>query len=68
MALPTLQVLLPKFRYGAVVVTDNTIGAAEGYKEFLAYIHSPANSFVNATLPFNKGLEVSVYLPKNRAA
>lgn len=64
MALPTLKVVQPKFRYGAVVVTDNTIGAADRYEELLAYIRDPESGFMNATLPFNKGLEVSVYLPK----
>ncbi|KAF7588580.1 hypothetical protein BBP40_005499 [Aspergillus hancockii] len=64
MALPTLQLVLPKMRYGAVVVTDNTIGAAERYKELLEYIRDPESGFVNSTLPFSRGLEVSVYLPK----
>lgn len=66
MALPTLQVIQPKLRYGAVVVTDNTIGAVELYKDLLAYIRDPASDFINATLPFHKGLEVSVYLPKTK--
>lgn len=66
MALPTLQVVQPKLRYGAVVVTDNTIGAIELYKDLLAYIRDPDSDFINATLPFHKGLEVSVYLPKTK--
>lgn len=63
MALPTLKLVQPKMRHGAVVITDNTIGAAEGYKEFLAYIRSPESGFINLTMPYNQGLEMSVYLP-----
>lgn len=50
-------------RYGAVVVADNTIAAAEKYKELLDFMRDPGSGFVNMTLPFNNGLEVSTYLP-----
>ena len=63
MALPTLKLILPHMRYGAVVVADNTIAAAEKYKELLDFMRDPGSGFVNMTLPFNNGLEVSTYLP-----
>ncbi|KAJ6440122.1 O-methyltransferase [Purpureocillium lavendulum] len=63
MALPTLKVVQPKMRPGAVVITDNTIGSAPGYKELLNYLRGPESKFINLTLPYHKGLEMSVYLP-----
>ncbi|KIW21094.1 hypothetical protein PV08_01673 [Exophiala spinifera] len=62
-ALPTLKIVEPKMRYGAVVITDNTIGAARGYKDMLEYLRNPESCYINMTLPFSKGLEMSVYLP-----
>lgn len=64
MALPTLKVIQPKMRYGAVVIADNTIGSATKYKELLDYLRAPESDFTNLTLPYNKGLELAVYLPK----
>lgn len=63
-ALPTLKTVLPRMRYGAVVLADNTISGAEGYADFFGFIRDPQNGFTNLTLPFNGGLEMSVYLPK----
>lgn len=63
MALPTLKVVQPKMRPGAVVITDNTIGSAKGYEELLNYLRGPEGKFINLTLPYHKGLEMSVYLP-----
>lgn len=63
MALPTLKLVQPKMRYGAVVIADNTIGAAKGYKDMLEYLRNPESGFINLTLPYTKGLEMSVYLP-----
>lgn len=64
LALPTLKTVLPRLRYGAVVLTDNTISSAEGYADLLAFLRDPQNGFRNLTLPFNGGFEMSVYLPK----
>jgi hypothetical protein len=63
MALPTLKLVQPKLRHGAVVIVDNTIGNA-GYKDLLDYLRAPRSGFSNITLPYSKGLEMSVYLPK----
>ncbi|KAL6410896.1 O-methyltransferase [Ilyonectria robusta] len=63
LALPTLKIVQPKLRYGAVVLTDNTISGAEGYADLLSYLRSPENGFRNMTLPFTNGFEMSVYLP-----
>jgi len=65
MALPTLKIVKPRLRNGAVVVTDNTKMAKPLYKEFLQYIYNPENGFKTLTLPFSGGLELSVYLPES---
>ncbi|CAK7262834.1 hypothetical protein SEPCBS119000_000186 [Sporothrix epigloea] len=65
MALPTLQVVQPKLRRGAVILTDNTKSAAKSYRELLTYLRDPANGFVNVVLPYKGGLEMSIYQPAN---
>ncbi|KAH8890322.1 S-adenosyl-L-methionine-dependent methyltransferase [Thozetella sp. PMI_491] len=65
MALPALQLVLPKLRPGAVVIADNTAAAAKGYAEFLGYIRGLDSPFIASTLPFKGGLELCIYLPKN---
>ena len=64
MALPTLQIVQPKLRHGAIVIADNTVSAAQSYHDYFTYIRDPKNGFINLTLPFKGGLEMSVYLPK----
>ncbi|KAF3925959.1 hypothetical protein ABW20_dc0106643 [Dactylellina cionopaga] len=64
MALPTLKLVQSKLRSGAVIITDNTIGSAMGYKELLDYMRVPDSGFTNLTLPYHKGLEMSVYSPQ----
>ena len=65
MTLPALKLCQPRLRYGAVIIVDNTIGSAKRYKDLLDYLRAPDSGFSNLTVPFNKGLEVSVYLPSN---
>ncbi|EME78452.1 uncharacterized protein MYCFIDRAFT_101640, partial [Pseudocercospora fijiensis CIRAD86] len=61
MALPVLKMLEPKLRNGAMLLTDNTIFAAEGYAEFLSYIKADGSPYTTMTLPFEDGLEWTVY-------
>ncbi|KAK1147347.1 hypothetical protein N8T08_001424 [Aspergillus melleus] len=65
LALPTLKTVLPRFRPGAVVLTDNTISGAKGYADLLAFLRTPENGFQNMTLPFTNGFEMSVYMPRS---
>ncbi len=65
MALPTLKVVLPALRRGAIVLTDNTTSAAKPYRELLTFLRDPANGFVNVTMPYGGGFEMSVYQPAN---
>lgn len=64
LALPTLKLIQPRMRPGSVVLADNTIMAAEGYKDFLAYMQAPENGFQHARLPFDNGFEMCVYMPQ----
>lgn len=64
MALPTLRLVQPRMRRGAVVVADNTIKYAEGYRALLNYLRDPSGSFISVTLPYNNGLEMSIYSPR----
>ncbi|KAF2491492.1 hypothetical protein BU16DRAFT_621048 [Lophium mytilinum] len=66
LALPTLKTVLPKLRYGAVVLADNTISGAKGYADLLAFLRAPENGFQNTTLPYTNGFEMSVYLPRTK--
>jgi len=63
MTLPALKLVQPSLRYGAIVIVDNTIDSAARYKDLLAYMRAPGSGFLNLTLPYNKGLELSVYVP-----
>lgn len=64
MALPTLKLIQPKMRHGAVVLADNTAKNPTSYKELLEYLRAPESRFSNLTLPYTNGLEMSVYLPR----
>jgi len=48
---------------GAVVIVDNTISSASRYKDLLEYLRASGSGFTNLTLPYTKGLEMSVYMP-----
>jgi hypothetical protein len=63
MALPTLKIVQPRLKKGAVVLADNTKMARALYGEYLDYIHDPANGFKTTEVPYSGGLQMSVYLP-----
>lgn len=64
LALPTLKLVQPKLRPGAVVIVDNTISGEERYKDLLQHLRDPESGFSNLTVPYHNGLDVSVYHPK----
>lgn len=64
LALPTLKIVQPRLKRGAVVLTDNTVMAKSLYEELIDYMRDPNNGFKRMTVPFSGGLELSVYLPK----
>lgn len=63
MALPTLKIVQPRLKKGAIVLADNTSMSRPLYKEYLDYIHDPANGFKTTEVPYSGGLQMSVYLP-----
>jgi predicted O-methyltransferase YrrM len=65
MALPTLEIMRPRLRKGAIVLADNTVMAKPLYREFLNYVNDGANGFKTTTLPYSGGLLMAVYLPSD---
>ncbi|EAQ88796.1 hypothetical protein CHGG_05415 [Chaetomium globosum CBS 148.51] len=63
MALPTLKIVQPRLKKGAIVLADNTKMARALYGEYLDYIYDPANGFKTTEVPYSGGLQMSVYLP-----
>jgi predicted O-methyltransferase YrrM len=61
LTLPTLKIILPKLRVGAVVFADNTIASAPRYGELFGFIRDPANGFQIVTLPYPTGFDMCVY-------
>lgn len=50
-----------------MVVADNTIVAADGYKDLVSYLEDPANGFKMTTAPFSGGLLIAVYVGKRNS-
>ena len=65
LALPTLEIIRPRLKRGAIVLADNTVMAKPLYKEFLDYLHDPKNGFKTTTMPYSGGFEMAVYLPSD---
>ena len=61
MARPAIEMIHPHLRPGAVVVCDNTGIQRAEYAEYLAFIANPASGFRTMTLPFDGGLEFSLF-------
>jgi predicted O-methyltransferase YrrM len=57
---PVLDLLLPDVRPGALICTDNTAGARQGYADLFEVIGDPAHGFRTMTLPFDGGFEMTV--------
>ena len=62
MVVPTLELLEPKMRPGAVLVVDNTAASVEGYKPFFEYIRARESKYRTLTLPYSGGLEMVTYV------
>jgi predicted O-methyltransferase YrrM len=60
MARPSLSLIAPHLREGAVVVCDNTLQFREAYGEYFDFVHDPRNGLRTMTLPFEGGLEFTV--------
>jgi len=65
MARPALELVAPHLRPGAIVICDNTERYRTAYADYLAFLDDPARGFRTTTLPFDGGLELSVYTRGN---
>jgi predicted O-methyltransferase YrrM len=59
-ALPVLQLVAPRLRRGAAVVTDNVGAFWADYRDYLRWVRDPANGFASGPLAMNEGTELSV--------
>ncbi|HLZ82790.1 MAG TPA: class I SAM-dependent methyltransferase [Caulobacteraceae bacterium] len=57
---PVLDLLQSNLRPGAVICTDNTASARQGYVDLFEIIGDPAHGFRTMTLPFEGGFEMTV--------
>ncbi|KAL7627937.1 hypothetical protein AAE478_002132 [Parahypoxylon ruwenzoriense] len=64
LSLPTLILVQPYLKVGAIVAVDNFTAASKGYKDLGAYLEDPANGFKTTTAPYDGGLLIAVYLGK----
>lgn len=56
-----------RLKVGALVVADNVVVAAEGYKELMSYMDDQVNGFKKTTAPYSGGLLVAVFMGKGNA-
>ncbi|KAI0443250.1 O-methyltransferase [Xylaria telfairii] len=61
MILPTLRVLEPNLKKGAVIVADHVTSAADGYRDFHEYIETHRDKYRSLVLPYFGGLGFIVY-------
>ncbi len=60
MALPALELVLPRLRPGALVACDNVVSNRREYADYLARVRDPAGPFISVTVPGSGGLEISM--------
>lgn len=63
MVMPTLKILEPSLKPGAVILADNTLAPGNGYAEFLHHIRTEGSLYTETTLPYQDGLQLAVYSP-----
>jgi len=57
---PTIELIAPHLRPGAVVCADNTAEASADYGRYFAFVNDPKNGLSTMTLPFKGGFEFTV--------
>ena len=63
MAKPALDLLMPQLRSGAMLLCDNVGRFRRDYRDYFDQVRDPRGGFRSATLPFDGGLELSLWLP-----
>ncbi|ETS76548.1 hypothetical protein PFICI_11935 [Pestalotiopsis fici W106-1] len=66
LAMPTLRLVRPHLKVGAMIVMDNVLAAQDGYKELMTYLQDPQNGFRMTTAPYSGGLGMAVYVGHER--
>lgn len=61
MVLPTLKLLEPRLKPGAVIVADNVESSKEGYSDFLNYIGHADSAYSTVMLPYPGGLSMTTF-------
>lgn len=61
MYLSVLEMLEPKLRQGAVIISDNIDSFRKEVASFLEYVQTPKNGYASSTLGLSDGMEISVY-------
>lgn len=61
MYLSVLEMLEPKLRQGAVIISDNVDSFRKEVASFLEYVQTPKNGYASSTLGLSDGMEISVY-------
>lgn len=62
MARPAVELVAPRMRRGAVILTDNSVRRRAEYADLFAYLNADSSAFMTQTLPFEGGFEFSVKL------
>lgn len=68
LARPAIEMLAPHLRAGAIVLCDNTAQFRREYRDYLGYVHNPANGFRSLEIPYRGGVALSVRLPQRSPA
>lgn len=61
MYIPVIEILKPKLRHGAMVLSDNIFTFKKVLQPFVEYMQSGENGFASTTLRISDGFEVSVF-------
>lgn len=62
LALPSLKILKPKLRRGAVLFVDNSVVGEERYRDLFGELRREGSGFLGVNLPFQGGLEMCIYV------
>ena len=57
-----VELVGPRMRPGAVVLTDNVGTFRANYRDYVSFIRDPGNGYVSTTVPVKSGTEYSIRL------
>ncbi|MCM3885549.1 O-methyltransferase [Frankia sp. R82] len=60
--LPLLRALEPTLASGALVIADDVTLFAEENRDYLEYVHDPANGYLNCAVPLDDGVDLAIRL------